>query len=80
MVEEDRDKTTFITPWGRYRYRVAPQGYLASMDGYTHRFNLITEVIKNKATIVDNTLLTATTSRIILVMFASSCLLVARLG
>ena len=54
---EDRDKTTFITPWGRFRYRVAPQGYLASMDGYTHRFSLITENIKNKQVIVDDTLL-----------------------
>ena len=52
---EDREKTTFITPWGRFRYRVAPQGYLASMDGYTHRFSLITEDIKNKQTIVDDT-------------------------
>ena len=54
---EDRDKTTFITPWGRFRYRVAPQGYLASMDGYTHRFSLITENIRNKQVIVDDTLL-----------------------
>ena len=36
---------------------MAPQGYLASMDGYTHRFSLITDGIKNKATIVDDTLL-----------------------
>ena len=35
LMEEDRDKTTFITPWGRYWYKVSPQGYLASMDGYT---------------------------------------------
>ena len=54
---EDRHKTTFITPWGRFRYRVAPQGYLASMDAYTHRFSLITEEIKNKQVIVDDTLL-----------------------
>ena len=54
--EEDRDKTTFITPFGRFRYRVSPQGYLASMDGYTHRFSLITKDIKNKETIVDDTL------------------------
>ena len=54
---EDRDKTTFITPWGRFRYRVAPQGYLASMDGYTHRFSIITEDIKNKKVIVDDTCL-----------------------
>ena len=54
---EDRDKTTFITPWGRFRYRVAPQGYLASMDGYTHRFSLITQNIKNKQVIVDDTII-----------------------
>merc|ERR1712155_119456 len=57
IVEEDRDKTTFITPWGRFRYRVSPQGYLASMDGYTHRFSLITEDVEDKLTIVDDTLL-----------------------
>ena len=54
---EDRDKTTFITPWGRFQYKVAPQGYLASMDGYTHRFSLITQNIRNKQVIVDDTLL-----------------------
>ena len=36
---------------------MAPQGYLASMDGYTHRFSLITEKIKNKQVIVDDTLI-----------------------
>ena len=56
-MKEDRHKTTFITPYGRFRYRVSPQGYLASMDGYTHKFSLITEDIKNKVTIVDDTLL-----------------------
>ena len=24
--EEDKALTTFITPWGRHRYRMAPQG------------------------------------------------------
>ena len=33
LCEEDRHITTFITPWGRYRYKVAPQGFLASGDG-----------------------------------------------
>ena len=41
---EDRDKTTFITPLGRFRYRLAPQGYLA-------------EKIKNKQVIVDDMLI-----------------------
>ena len=35
---------------------MSPQGYLASMDGYTHRFSLITQEIE-KVTIVDDTLL-----------------------
>ena len=30
---EDRHLTSVITPWDRYRYRVAPQGYVASGDG-----------------------------------------------
>ena len=36
---------------------MAPQGYLDSMDGYTHRFSLITEKIKNKQVIVDDMLI-----------------------
>ena len=32
---EDRDKTTFITPWGRFRYRVAPPR-LPGLDGWVH--------------------------------------------
>ena len=32
---EDKDKLTFITPWGRYRYLRALQGSLASGDGFT---------------------------------------------
>ena len=33
--ESDRHFTTFITPWGRYRYVSSPQGWLASGDSYT---------------------------------------------
>ena len=35
LKREDQHLTTFITPWGRYRYRTAPQGYIASGDGYS---------------------------------------------
>ena len=38
---DDRHLTTFLTPWGRYRYRVAPQGYISSGDGYTRRYDEI---------------------------------------
>ena len=57
VVKEDRDKLTFLTPWGRFRYCVAPQGYLASGDGYTQRFTDITQTIENKRTIVDDSVI-----------------------
>ena len=37
LAPSDRHLTTFVTPWGRYRYRTAPQGLLSAGDGYTHR-------------------------------------------
>ena len=55
--EEDRDKLTFITPWGRYHFLKAPQGFIASGDGYTHRDSIISSNIKNKVTLVDDTLI-----------------------
>ena len=36
--ESDRHLTTFITPFGRWRYTRAPQGYLSLGDGYKRRF------------------------------------------
>ena len=54
---DDRHYTTFITPWGRYRYRTAPQGYIASGDGYTRRYDEITSSISNKTKCVDDALL-----------------------
>ena len=53
--EEDRHVTTFITPWGRYRYKVAPQGFLASGDAYNQRFDSIIAEFKNKVKCVDDT-------------------------
>ena len=55
--EEDRHYTNFITPWGRYRYCCAPQGYLASGDAYTRRFDEIIAHTTNKTKCVDDTLL-----------------------
>ena len=55
LCEEDRHITTFITPWGRYRYKVAPQGFLASGDGYTQRFDALITDFKNKVKCVDDT-------------------------
>ena len=57
---DDRHLTTFITSWGRYRYRVAPQGYVASSDGYSRRFEEIVSDVPDKTKCIDDTLLLAT--------------------
>jgi hypothetical protein len=49
--------TLFVTSWGSYRYRVAPQGYVASGDGYTRRYDAITKLFKKNICMVDDTLL-----------------------
>jgi len=59
--EDDRHLTTFITPWRRYRYKTAPQGYLASGDGYTRRYDEIVSDIPNKTKCVDDALLWSNT-------------------
>ena len=38
LRESDRHLSTFITPFGRWRYTRAPQGFLSSGDGYNGRF------------------------------------------
>ena len=50
--ESDRHLTTFVTPFGRFRYRVAPQGFKASGDGYTRRYDeIIADMVRmTKAT------------------------------
>ncbi|KAL8569022.1 hypothetical protein ACOMHN_048270 [Nucella lapillus] len=48
LDERDRHLTIFITPWGRYRYRVAPQGYIASGDAYSRRFDEIVSDVPHK--------------------------------
>lgn len=52
-----KDATTFITEYGRYRYCRAPQGFHASNDGYTKRFDDITSDFPRVARIVDDSLL-----------------------
>ena len=54
---DDKHLTTFITPKGRFRYKVAPQGYIASGDGYTHRFDEIVSDIQRKVKCIDDAIL-----------------------
>ena len=54
---EDREKTTFLTEQGRFRYRRAPMGFLASQDAYTERYDAIIADVPRKSKCVDDTIL-----------------------
>ena len=56
LRDTDRHLTTFITPFGRWRYTRAPQGYLSSGDGYNRRFQAILEDFPRKERCVDDTI------------------------
>ena len=55
LAKEDRHLTTFITPWGRYQYLMAPQGSLASGDGYSRRYDEVIADVERKTKCVDDT-------------------------
>ena len=57
ITEEDRRVTTFITPWGRYRYKVLPQGFLTANNAYCEHYEKITRDLKNLTRCVDDALL-----------------------
>jgi hypothetical protein len=50
-----------FSPWERYRYKTAPQGYIASGDCFTRRLNEIVSHIPNKTKCIDDALLWADT-------------------
>ena len=52
----DRPLTTFIIPFGRWRYKRAPQGFLSSGDGYNRRFDAILTDFERKERVVDDTI------------------------
>ena len=56
LRETDRHLTTFITPFGRWRYTRAPQGFLSSGDGYNRRFDAVLSTFQRKERCVDDTI------------------------
>ena len=56
-TEADRAATTFVTPWGRFRYKTCPQGFLSAGDGYTDRMDRLLEDVQRKRRCIDDTLL-----------------------
>ena len=57
LDEESKALTTFITPWGTYRYCRLPQGYLSSNDAYTRRYDELIKDVPRKVKCVDDVLL-----------------------
>ena len=56
LRKSDRHLTTFITPFGRWRYTRAPQGFLSSGDSYNQRFDAILTDFMRKERCVDDTI------------------------
>ena len=56
-TEEDRAATSFVTCWGRYRYRTCPQGFISAGDGYTDRLDRLLEELERQRRCTDDTLL-----------------------
>uniref|UniRef100_A0A0P4VNI8 Reverse transcriptase n=1 Tax=Scylla olivacea TaxID=85551 RepID=A0A0P4VNI8_SCYOL len=57
LDSESRKLTTFITPWGRFRYRRTPMGHCAAQDAFTKRLDDIMSDVPRKIKCVDDTLL-----------------------
>ena len=57
IAEEDQHLTTFITPWGRYKFLRAPMGLISSGDEYTRRGDQALGHVKNTIKIVDDILI-----------------------
>ena len=55
--EKDKDATTFITPWGRFRYLTCPQGFLSAGDAYTDRLDRLLAEFERQRRCIDDTLL-----------------------
>ena len=58
-TDESKAQTTFLTAWGRYRYRTAPQGFLAAGDAYTARYDSIIADFDNVKKCIDDSILWA---------------------
>ena len=55
--EDDYHLFTFLTPWGRYRYKMAPQGFLAAGDCYTFKYDTIVVDVERHVKVIDDSLL-----------------------
>ena len=56
ICKEDQDKTCFITPWGRFRYKRAVMGLVSSGDEYNRRGDAALGDIPRTCKVVDDIL------------------------
>ena len=49
--------TTFLTPWGRYKFLRAPMGLSATGDEYCRRVAEITDKLPNTERVMDDTII-----------------------
>ena len=56
LRESDRHLFTFMTPFGRWRYKRAPQGFLSSGDAFNRRFDAILGDFQRRERVVDDTI------------------------
>ena len=57
LEEESRHFTTFYTPWGRFRFRRAPMGFISAGDSYNWRGDKAIEGLERTHKIVDDVLI-----------------------
>ena len=66
LDEDSRHLTTFLLPWGKYRYRRGPMGLKSTSDIFCAKSDRAIENIKDTQKIVDDILICAPTKDILL--------------
>ena len=54
LHEDSRDYTCFMTPWGRYRFKRAPHGFIISGKKYNFEVDIALGGIQNIAKVVND--------------------------
>ena len=55
--EEDKDLTTFVTEWGRYRYRSIPNGHVPGNKGHAKRHDRIVESVERQTRVANEVII-----------------------
>ena len=61
LQEESQHLTTFITPWGRYKFLRRPMGFVSTSDEFSRRMDNALEGVKDCTKVVDDLLVRSET-------------------